>query len=111
MKKKTLTMAYTARVFVAVFLVVAVAWQAEAVITGPTGITIKQACISMPDGAVTAPTGTTCPGDTIKMWLPANSTAVPPDTGLLAPGSFVITASACHATATTRKTATNTRAV
>ena len=92
MKKKMLRMVFTLRIFVAVFLVVAVAWQAEAVITGPTGITIKQACISMPDGAVSTPVGTACPADTIKMWLPADSTAVPPATGLLAPGSFVITA-------------------
>jgi FtsP/CotA-like multicopper oxidase with cupredoxin domain len=86
MKKKTLKEAYTARLLFAVFLVVAMAWQAEAVVVGPTNITIKQACISMPDGAVTALTGTRCPGDTIKMWLPADGT------GLLAPGTFVITA-------------------
>jgi FtsP/CotA-like multicopper oxidase with cupredoxin domain len=94
MKKKTLTMAHAACVLVAVFLVVGVAWRAEAEVAGPTSITIKHACISMPDGAVTAPAGTpaACPAGTIKMWLPADSTAVPPATGLLAPGSFVITA-------------------
>jgi len=87
MEKKTLKKVYTARLLFAVFLVVAMAWQAEAEIVGPTNITIKHACISMPDGAVTAPTtSTACPKDTIKMWLPADST------GLLAPGSFVITA-------------------
>jgi FtsP/CotA-like multicopper oxidase with cupredoxin domain len=88
MKKKTLIMAYTGWVLVAVFLVVAVAWQAEAAVI-TTDITIKHACISMPDGGVTAPTGTppvTCPAGTIKMWLPADAT------GLLAPGSFMITA-------------------
>jgi FtsP/CotA-like multicopper oxidase with cupredoxin domain len=92
MKKKMLTMAFAVRIFVAVFLVVAVAWQAEAVITGPTNITIKHTCISMPDGAVSAPTATGCPANTIKMWLPSNNDAVLPDTGLLAPGSFVISA-------------------
>jgi hypothetical protein len=95
MKIKNLTMAYAIPILVAVFLVVAGAWRAEAVINGPTDITIKHACISMPDGTVSAPTGipaVTCPAGTIKMWLPADSTAVPPDTGLLAPGSFVITA-------------------
>jgi hypothetical protein len=86
MKRNTLIRTYTAWVLVAVFLVISGAWQAEAVITGPTDITIKHACISMPDGAVTAPAGTTCPAGTIKMWLPADSN------GLLAPGSFVIRA-------------------
>jgi hypothetical protein len=86
MKKNTLIKAYTMWVFVALFLMIAVAWRAEAVINGPTNITIKHACISMPDGAVIAPTGTACPEGTIKMWLPADAT------GLLAPGNFVITA-------------------
>jgi len=89
MKKKTLTMAYTGWVLLAVFLVViGIAWQAEAVIIGPTDIRIKHACISMPDGTVTAPTGTpaACPAGTIKMWLPADAS------GLIAPGSFVISA-------------------
>jgi hypothetical protein len=74
---------------------VAVVGQAEAVVAGPTNITIKHACISMPDGVVTSATGTpavSCPAGSIKMWLPADSTAAPPDTGLLTPGSFVITA-------------------
>jgi FtsP/CotA-like multicopper oxidase with cupredoxin domain len=95
MKKKTLTMAFTAWVLAALLLTVAVAGQAEAVVAGPTNITIKHACISMPDGVVTAATGTpavSCPAGTIKMWLPADSTAVAPETGLLAPGAFVITA-------------------
>lgn len=95
MKKENLTMAYAIPILVTVFLVVAVAWRAEAVIDGPTDITVKHACISMPDGVVSAPTGVpavTCPPGTIKMWLPADSTAVLPETGLLAPGDFVITA-------------------
>lgn len=95
MKKNTLSIAFRAWVFVAVFLAVGIAWQADAEVVGPTSITIKHACISMPDGTVTAATGTpavTCPARTIKMWLPADSTAVAPATGLLAPGSFVITA-------------------
>ena len=92
MKKKSLTTARAVPLLFAVFLVIGVVWQAEAVITGPTSITIKHACISMPDGSVSAPTGTTCPSGTIRMWLPADSTAAPPATGLLAPGSFMITA-------------------
>jgi len=95
MKKKTLTMAFTMWVLVAVFLMVGMAWQADAAVVGPTNITIKHACISMPDGAITAPIGipaVSCPAGTIKMWLPADNTAVAPETGLLAPGSFVINA-------------------
>lgn len=97
MKRKILTNAYAAWVLVAVFLAIGFAWQAHAQPVGPTNITIKHACISMPDGTVTAATGTqavSCPAGTIKMWLPADNTAVPPATGLLAPGSFVITAAA-----------------
>ena len=97
MKKKILTNAYAAWALIAVFLTIGMAWQACAQPVGPTNITIKHACISMPDGTVTAATGTpavSCPAGTIKMWLPADSTAVPPATGLLAPGSFVITATA-----------------
>ena len=95
MKKKILKNTYTAWVLIALFLTIGMAWQADAAVVGPTNITIKHACISMPDGVVTAATGTpavSCPAGTIKMWLPADSTAVPPATGLLAPGSFVITA-------------------
>jgi hypothetical protein len=95
MKIKNLTMTYAIPILVTVFLAVASAWRAEAVINGPTDLTIKHACISMPDGTVSAPTGipaVTCPAGTIKMWLPADSIAVPPETGLLAPGDFVITA-------------------
>jgi FtsP/CotA-like multicopper oxidase with cupredoxin domain len=95
MKKRTLTMAFTAWALTALLLVVVVVEQAEAAVAGPTNITIKHACISMPDGVVTAATGTpavSCPAGTIKMWLPADSTAVAPETGLLAPGSFVINA-------------------
>jgi FtsP/CotA-like multicopper oxidase with cupredoxin domain len=97
MKKKILTNAYAAWALIAIFLTIGMAWQACAQPVGPTNITIKHACISMPDGTVTAATGTpavSCPAGTIKMWLPADSTAVPPATGLLAPGSFVITATA-----------------
>ena len=98
MKKKILTMAYTAWVTYCC-LPHQLEWPGRLVLNrvGPTNITIKHACISMPDGTVTAPTGTpavSCPAGTIKMWLPADSTAVPPATGLLAPGSFVITATA-----------------
>jgi len=95
MKKKILTNAYAARVLIAIFLTIGMVWQACAQPVGPTNITIKHACISMPDGTVTAATGTpavSCPAGTIKMWLPADSTAVAPETGLLAPGSFVINA-------------------
>jgi len=95
MKKKILTNAYTVWAIITVFLTIGIAWQADAAVVGPTNITIKHACISMPDGTVTAATGTpavSCPAGTIKMWLPADNTAVPPATGLLAPGSFVITA-------------------
>jgi FtsP/CotA-like multicopper oxidase with cupredoxin domain len=95
MKKKFLTMAHTLSFLAAVFLVsTGIAWQAEAAVTGPTSITIKHACISMPDGAVSAAVGTVCPAGTIKMWLPADSAAVLPATGLLVPGSFVIEAAA-----------------
>ena len=95
MKKKILTNAYTVWAIITVFLMIGMAWHADAAVVGPTNITIKHACISMPDGVVTAATGTpavSCPAGTIKMWLPADNTAVPPATGLLAPGSFVITA-------------------
>jgi FtsP/CotA-like multicopper oxidase with cupredoxin domain len=95
MKKKTLTMVFRTWALIAVFLMVGMAWYVDAAVVGPTSITIKHACISMPDGVVTAATGTpavSCPAGTIKMWLPADSTASPPATGLLAPGSFVITA-------------------
>jgi hypothetical protein len=95
MKKKSLTMVRILSFIAAVFLVsIGMAWQAEAAVTGPTDITIKHACISMPDGAVSVAVGTICPAGTIKMWLPADSTAVLPATGLLAPGSFVIEAAA-----------------
>jgi hypothetical protein len=92
MNRKMLIRVYAAWVIGSVFLVIGGAWRAEAAITGPTSITIKHACISMPDGTVTAPTGTACPAGTVKMWLPADSNAVPPATGLLAPGSFLIRA-------------------
>jgi hypothetical protein len=95
MKKNALIRAYAVWALITVFLVIPMARQAGAAVSGPTHVTIKRACISMPDGTVSAPTGApaaTCPAGTIKMWLPADSNAVAPDPGLLAPGSFVITA-------------------
>ena len=95
MKIRKLTDTYSAWILIAVFLTIGFAWHAYGAVVGPTSITIKHACISMPDGTVTAAIGTpavSCPAGTIKMWLPADSTAVAPATGLLAPGSFVITA-------------------
>jgi len=78
MKNKELIIAYAVWALIAVFLMIAMAGPADAAVVGPTNITIKHACISMPDGAVTAPIGTpavTCPAGTIKMWLPADATS------------------------------------
>jgi len=91
MKNRTMKMTYTALVLVAVFLAAVMPGRADAVVAGPTDVTIKKACISMPDGTVTAPGGTpaiTCPAGTIPMWLPYDNVGA----AYLAPGSFKITA-------------------
>ena len=87
MKNKTIRMTYVVLILLAVFLMAVAPGRVDAAVVGPTDITIKKACISMPDGTVTAPTGTpaiTCPAGTIVMWLPYDNVGA----AYLAPGGF-----------------------
>ncbi|NJD55073.1 MAG: hypothetical protein FIA94_01565, partial [Nitrospirae bacterium] len=91
MKNRTIRMTYTVLVLLGVLLMAVAPGMADAAVAGPTDITIKKACISMPDGTVTAPQGVppiTCPAGTIVMWLPYDNVGA----AYLAPGSFKITA-------------------
>lgn len=88
MKKENIKPFFIIYLLVLGFIVIFAA-ETDAV-SGPTDITIKKGCISMPDGGVTTPIGIppACPSGTIQMWLPYDNVSAV----YLPPGSFKITA-------------------